>query len=84
MAEAGLPGLNVDSWLGIFAPAKTAPEIIAKLRGDIRDSLPDLKERFEKSGGEVWDLPDDRLEPFVASEYANWTKLIRETGIKLD
>jgi tripartite-type tricarboxylate transporter receptor subunit TctC len=84
MAEAGLPGLNVDSWLGIFAPAKTPPEIIAKLRADIRAALPDLKERFEKSGGEVWDLPDDRLDAFVASEYENWTKLIREIGIKLD
>jgi tripartite-type tricarboxylate transporter receptor subunit TctC len=84
MAEAGLPGLDVDSWLGIFAPAKTPPEIIAKLRADIRAALPDLKERFEKSGGEVWDLPDDRLDAFVASEYENWTKLIREIGIKLD
>jgi tripartite-type tricarboxylate transporter receptor subunit TctC len=84
MAEAGLPGLNVDSWLGIFAPAKTPPEIIARLRADIRASLPDLKERFEKSGGEAWDLPDDRLDAFVASEYQNWTKLIHEIGIKLD
>ena len=47
-------------------------------------SLPELKERFEKSGGEVWDLPDDKLDAFVASEYENWTKLIREAGIKLD
>ena len=35
--------------------------MIAKLRAEIRASLPDLKERFEKSGGEVWDLPDDKL-----------------------
>ena len=84
MAEAGVAGLDVDSWLGIFAPAKTPPEIVAKLRSDIRAVLPDLKERFEKSGGEVLDLPDDKLDGFVASEYENWTKLIRETGIKLD
>jgi tripartite-type tricarboxylate transporter receptor subunit TctC len=84
MAEAGVPGLDVDSWLGIFVPAKTPSEIIAKLRKDIRASLPDLKDRFEKTGGEVWDVPDDKLDGFVASEHANWTKLIRETGIKLD
>jgi tripartite-type tricarboxylate transporter receptor subunit TctC len=84
MSEAGVPGLDIDSWLGIFAPAKTPPEAIARLRRDIRASLPDLRERFEKSGGEVWDLPDDRLDAFVVSEYDNWTKLIRETGIKLD
>jgi tripartite-type tricarboxylate transporter receptor subunit TctC len=84
MSEAGVPGLDVDSWLGIFAPAKTPPEAIARLRRDIRASLPELKERFEKSGGEVWDLPDDKLDAFVASEHASWTKLIREAGIKLD
>ena len=84
MSEAGVPGLDVDSWLGIFAPAKTPPEVIARLRRDIRASLPELKERFEKSGGEVWDLPDDKLDGFVASEYESWTKLIREAGIKLD
>ena len=84
MSEAGVPGLDVDSWLGIFAPAKTPPQAIARLRSEIRASLPDLKERFEKSGGEVWDLPDDKLDAFVASEYQNWTKLIRDAGIKLD
>ena len=84
LSEAGVPDLDVDSWLGIFAPAKTPPEIIAKLRADIRAALPDLKERFEKSGGEVWDLPDDRLDAFVISEYENWAKLIREAGIRLD
>jgi tripartite-type tricarboxylate transporter receptor subunit TctC len=84
MSEAGVPGLDVDSWLGIFAPAKTPPEIVAKLRREIRAALPDLKERFEKSGGEVWDLADDKLDAFIASEYDAWTKLIREAGIKLD
>jgi tripartite-type tricarboxylate transporter receptor subunit TctC len=84
MSEAGVPGLDVDSWLGIFVPAKTPPQVVAKLRGEIRASLPDLKERFEKSGGEVWDVPDDKLASFVASEYETWTKLIREAGIKLE
>lgn len=84
MSEAGVPGLDVDSWLGIFVPAKTPPQVIARLRGDIRASLPDLKTPFEKSGGEVWDLPDERLSAFVASEYESWTRLIREAGIKLD
>ena len=84
MSVSGGPGLDVDSWLGIFAPAKTPPEVLAKLRREIRAALPELKERFEKSGGEVWDLPDDRLEGFVASEHESWTKLIREAGIQLD
>jgi tripartite-type tricarboxylate transporter receptor subunit TctC len=84
LSEAGVPGLDVDSWLGVFAPAKTPPAVLAKLRAEIRAALPDLKERFENSGGEVWDLPDGKLDGFVASEYEDWTRLIREAGIKLD
>lgn len=84
MAEAGVPGFDVDSWLGIFVPAKTPPAVIAKLRQDIRAVLPELKERFERSGGEPWDVPDDKLDGFIASEHATWTRLIREAGIKLD
>ena len=83
MSEAGVAGLDVDSWLGIFVPAKTPPAVIAKLRSEIRAALPDLKERFEKSGGEVWDMADG-VDAFVAREHANWTRLIREAGIKLD
>ncbi len=83
MSEAGVVGLDVDSWLGIFAPAKTPRSIVAKLRDDIRAVLPELKERFENSGGEVWDMPES-VEAFVAAEHERWTKLIRETGIKLD
>ncbi len=83
MSEAGVAGLDVDSWLGIFVPAKTPPAVIAKLRGEIRAVLPELKERFEKSGGEVWDMADG-VDAFVAAEHASWTKLIREAGIKLD
>jgi tripartite-type tricarboxylate transporter receptor subunit TctC len=84
MSEAGVPGLDVDSWLGIFAPARTPPEAIARLRKEIRAALPEMKERFEKSGGEAWDAAEDRLEAFVASEHEVWTRLIRDAGIKLD
>src|ERR1700709_2046376 len=84
MSEAGVAGLEVDSWLGIFAPAKTPPEAIAKLRAEIRAALPDLKERFEKSGGEAWDVPDDKLDGIAACAEETWTTLIRDAGIKLD
>jgi len=83
MSEAGVSGLDVDSWLVIFVPAKTPRSVIEKLRGEVRAVLPELKGRFEKSGGEVWDMPDG-LDAFVAAEHASWTKLIREAGIKLD
>jgi len=84
MAEAGVKGFDIDSWMGIFAPAKTPPEVVAKLRSEIRAILPSLKEPYEKVGGNLLDIPDAQAAPFIQREYDMWTKVIKDTGIKLD
>ncbi len=84
MTEAGIPGLEIDSWIGIFAPAKTPAAVIARLQKEIADALPELKPRFEQSGGELMDVPPEKLKPFITAEYDRWIKIIREAGIQLD
>jgi tripartite-type tricarboxylate transporter receptor subunit TctC len=84
MTEAGVPNLEIDSWIGLFAPAKTPPAVIARLQQAIAEALPELKPRFEQNGGEVIDMPPDKLKPFLAAEYDKWIKIIREAGIRLD
>ena len=84
MAEAGVKGFDIDSWMGIFAPAKTPPEVVAKLRSEIRAILPSLKEPYEKVGGNLLDIPDAQAAPFIQREYDMWTKVIKDAGIKLD
>ena len=84
MTEAGVAGLEVDSWIGLFAPAKTPPAVVARLQQAIAQSADELKSRFEANGGELMTIPPERLKDFVAAEHARWLKLIGETGIKLD
>jgi tripartite-type tricarboxylate transporter receptor subunit TctC len=84
MTESGVPNLEIDSWIGLFAPAKTPPAVIARLQQAIAQALPELKPRFEQNGGEVIDLPPERLKPFIASESDKWIKIIRDAGIRLD
>jgi tripartite-type tricarboxylate transporter receptor subunit TctC len=84
MTEEGVPNLEVESWIGIFAPAKTPAPVIARLQKEIAASLPDMKERFETSGGAVMDLPPSQLLGFVKKEQDKWTQLIRSAGISLD
>jgi tripartite-type tricarboxylate transporter receptor subunit TctC len=84
MTEAGIPNLEIDSWIGLFAPAKTPPAVIARLQEAIAQSLPELKPRFEQNGGEVIDLAPGKLKPFIASESDKWIKIIHEAGIRLD
>jgi tripartite-type tricarboxylate transporter receptor subunit TctC len=84
MTEAGVAGLEVDSWIGLFAPAKTPPAVIARLQQAIAQSADELKPRFDANGGELMTIPPERVKEFVAAEHARWLKLVRETGIKLD
>ncbi len=52
MAEAGLPGYELVFWLAMFAPAKTPPDVIARLHTSIERSLqqPELRERLLNAG----------------------------------
>jgi tripartite-type tricarboxylate transporter receptor subunit TctC len=84
MTESGVPGLEIDSWIGLFAPARTPPAVIARLQKEIAAALPELKERFEAGGGDLMEVPPERLKDFVKSEYDKWIKIIQEAGIQLD
>src|SRR3984957_5576357 len=84
IAEAGLDGLGIESWIGLFAPAGTPPEVLEKLRSTTRVAAEDLKANFEKSGGELMQMPVADTDKFIKSEFELWTRVIREAGIHLD
>jgi len=84
MSESGVPGLEIDSWIGIFAPAKTPPEIIALLQKNIAESGPDMKPKLANIGGELMDVQPDKLTAVVKADYDKWLKIIKDAGITLD
>ena len=84
MTEAGLPGLGIESWIGLFAPTGTPPAILARLRQETRIAAAELKEQFEKGGGALMQMPVVETEKFIKSEFDSWTKVIRDAGIRLD
>jgi len=84
MAEAGVKGFDIDSWIGIFAPAKTPPEALAKLRKEVRAIIPELKDAYAKIGGTTIEMSEAETGPFIQKEYESWTKVIKDSGIKLD
>jgi tripartite-type tricarboxylate transporter receptor subunit TctC len=86
VAEAGLPGYSAGTWYGIFLPARTPPEIVARLSKALEQVLaaPSLKAVMAKQGAEaVWDTPQD-FAAFIKEESARWGKLIRDLGIKVE
>src|SRR5258708_22513318 len=65
MTEAGLPGLGIESWIGLFAPARTPPEILARLRQETRIAAAQLKEQFEKGRGPLMQVPAPETDKLI-------------------
>ena len=86
IAEAGVPGYEISTWYGIWAPARTPPAIIARMQQAVATAArnPETRARFDALGAEpVADGPEDYAR-FVRAEYDRWGKLVRDARIKLD
>src|SRR5688500_15041216 len=86
VAEAGLPGFDVSSWYGVFAPLGLSRELLTRLNGDIVAILgtPDMKERLASLGAEPAPMTPDEFGRFVQDEIAKWSKVVKESGAKID
>ena len=84
VAESGLPGFDVDLWIGIYAPAGMPPAVLAKLNGELNKVLqhPDLKAAFGKIGISPRGTSPEEGAAFTRSEYEKWKKVIVEGKIK--
>ena len=83
MTESGVKGLDIDSWIGIFAPAGTPKPVIETIQKAIAASTPALSEKFITVGGSFMKVPADKLEGYVHSEFDRWSEVIKTAGIKL-
>lgn len=86
LAEAGLPGYDVEVWFGVVAPARTPKDVIAKLNTEINRvlALPEVKARFAQQGVRVIGGPAERLGAHLQQEMAKWAKVVRNTGVRID
>lgn len=84
--EAGLPGFDVTSWYGMFAPAALPKNLVAKINGDIAAILdtPDMKQRLEKLGADPGPMSPEDFGKFVRAEVEKWAKVVKESGAKVD
>src|SRR5688572_18296657 len=86
MAEDGVPGYDVAVWYGVVMPGGTPKEIVARVHADVVRILaqPDVNERLTADAGEVIAGTPEAFGALIKSELARWTKVITETGAKLD
>ena len=84
--ESGLEGFVVDSWVGILAPAKTPPPVVARLQKEIAAVLgePETRERYATLGIEpVANAPEQFAEQ-IRADLARWEKVVRQAGIRIE
>lgn len=82
MAEF-LPGFEATSWHGLFAPAGTPPEIVAKLSGEIQRILrsPEVGQRLQGMGAKPIGNTPEEFASFIAAERRKWAQVIQTAGI---
>lgn len=86
-AEAGLPGLISRNFIGLMAPARTAPSVIADIAQAARTVMAerDLQQIYVAAGLEPSpDANPEQARRFLEEEIARWTPIIKRIGLKLD
>src|SRR5260221_434535 len=86
LAESGIKGAEVASWYGVLAPAKTPPDIVARLNVEVNKALaaPEVRESLTGEGGEVLGGTPEQFTAFLRAEQAKWSKVVKDSGVKLD
>lgn len=86
IAEAGLPGLQVLLWFGVWAPAGTPPEVSALLSRELAavTSSQAAKERFAQLDMVPMSSDSQEFSQFVRQERARWSKTIKDANIRVE
>ncbi|MCM5570188.1 tripartite tricarboxylate transporter substrate binding protein [Burkholderiaceae bacterium FT117] len=86
VAESGLPGFDISTWFGVFAPAGTPPAIVDKLNAAFGKALgsPEIRERLAKLAAEPAPMSPADFAAFIRAEQAKYEKVVRASGARVD
>lgn len=86
VASQGFPGFEAREWYGLVAPGGTPRTIVTRLNQEIVRiiNLPDVRSRLLDLGADVVGDSPDQFGAFIKAELAKWSKLLKETGIRLE
>ncbi len=86
LAEAGVPGYASDTWYGLLAPSGTPKAVISALHAAALKALasPPVRDRLTAQGAELVGNTPEEFGALMERERTLWTKLVRDTGAKVD
>jgi tripartite-type tricarboxylate transporter receptor subunit TctC len=84
VAESGLPGFDVDLWIGIYAPRGVPQPVLGRLNEALKKALehPDMKAAMAKNGIEPRGTTVDEADATTKKEFEKWKKVIVDGKIK--
>ena len=82
--ESALKGYDAASWYGLFMPAGSPKEAIARVSGEVVKIMkaPDIRKRFMADGFEPLGLGPDAFAKYLRQEIVKWEKVVKAAGIK--
>jgi len=82
--EEGLTGFDLDAWAGFVAPARTPPDVVARLNTELRKIIdnPEIKAKLKTVGFEAFSSTPDELGDFIKVQLEKWRKMVADSGIK--
>ena len=86
VSEAGVQGYEATIWLGLMAPAATPRAILDRLSLETNKivNAPEVKEAWAKQGATPMGMSVDAFRKFLAEDVQKWSKLVKETGMKVN
>jgi tripartite-type tricarboxylate transporter receptor subunit TctC len=86
LTEAGLPGVEMTTWYGLFVTAGTPKPVVDKLYAETAKILqmPDVQKRLTGLGGEPGNVSQAEFAAMVKSDYDRFGKLIKDANVKLE
>ena len=84
--EAGYPGLVIDQWLGLFAPAGTPREAIQRMNAEVGKALADpaILERFAQGGLEPIGGSSEQFARLYRDDYEKYGRLVKQLNLKIN
>lgn len=86
IGEQGYPGFDAGTWYGLLVPAGTPPEVVAKLNAVANEAIkqPEVRDKILAEGGDVSGGTSEEFAAMLKADSAKWSKVVKESGAKID
>ena len=86
VAELGYQGFDVSTWYGLFMPAGTPKELVARVNAEVNRLLatPDMKAAITTQGAEVQSMTPEQFSNLLKTDYVKWKGIVQASGATIE